>query len=529
MKKNILSVKNLSISFSENGNLNRVVNQISFNLKLGETLSIVGESGSGKSVTSLSTVSLLPQNAIVNGSILFNDLELIGAKHDVLREIRGNKISFIFQEPMTSLNPLHTIEKQIGESLSFHQKMYGKKRLDKTIELLKKVRINNPEERLKDFPHQLSGGQKQRVMIAIALANNPEILIADEPTTALDSTIESEILKLLMALKKSEKMSIIFITHNLNIVKRFANQVCVMKDGSIVESGSVNQIFSKPKHKYTKTLINAQPSGEAQDLQSNSKVVIRTKKLRVWFPIKRGLLRKTIGYIKAVNDISLHVRENETLGIVGESGSGKTSIALAILRLIPSNGDIIFYNDNIQNLKNNSLLKFRNNMQIVFQDPFGSLSPRMTIENIIDEGLEIHTSLSKDQRRQQIIKTLYEVGLNEKILNRYPHEFSGGQRQRIAIARAMILRPKLLILDEPTSALDMTVQVQIIELLKKLQKKFNLAYIFISHDINLIKSVSHRIIVMKDGLALENENTKTLFNEPQNPYTKKLLTASQNL
>ena len=529
MKKNILSVKNLSISFSENGNLNRVVNQISFNLKLGETLSIVGESGSGKSVTSLSTVSLLPQNAIVNGSILFNDLELIGAKHDVLRGIRGNKISFIFQEPMTSLNPLHTIEKQIGESLSFHQKMYGKKRLDKTIELLKKVRINNPEERLKDFPHQLSGGQKQRVMIAIALANNPEILIADEPTTALDSTIESEILKLLMALKKSEKMSIIFITHNLNIVKRFANQVCVMKDGSIVESGSVNQIFSNPKHKYTKTLINAQPSGEAQDLQSNSKVVIRTKKLRVWFPIKRGLLRKTIGYIKAVNDISLHVRENETLGIVGESGSGKTSIALAILRLIPSNGDIIFYNDNIQNLKNNSLLKFRNNMQIVFQDPFGSLSPRMTIENIIDEGLEIHTSLSKDQRRQQIIKTLYEVGLNEKILNRYPHEFSGGQRQRIAIARAMILRPKLLILDEPTSALDMTVQVQIIDLLKKLQKKFNLAYIFISHDINLIKSVSHRIIVMKDGLALENENTKTLFNEPQNPYTKKLLTASQNL
>ena len=529
MKKNILSVKNLSISFSENGNLNRVVNQISFNLKLGETLSIVGESGSGKSVTSLSTVSLLPQNAIVNGSILFNDLELIGAKHDVLREIRGNKISFIFQEPMTSLNPLHTIEKQIGESLSFHQKMYGKKRLDKTIELLKKVRINNPEERLKDFPHQLSGGQKQRVMIAIALANNPEILIADEPTTALDSTIESEILKLLMALKKSEKMSIIFITHNLNIVKRFANQVCVMKDGSIVESGSVNQIFSNPKHKYTKTLINAQPSGEVQDLQSNSKVVIRTKKLRVWFPIKRGLLRKTIGYIKAVNDISLHVRENETLGIVGESGSGKTSIALAILRLIPSNGDIIFYNDNIQNLKNNSLLKFRNNMQIVFQDPFGSLSPRMTIENIIDEGLEIHTSLSKCQRRQQIIKTLYEVGLNEKILNRYPHEFSGGQRQRIAIARAMILRPKLLILDEPTSALDMTVQVQIIELLKKLQKKFNLAYIFISHDINLIKSVSHRIIVMKDGLALENENTKTLFNEPQNPYTKKLLTASQNL
>ena len=529
MKKNILSVKNLSISFSENGNLNRVVNQISFNLKLGETLSIVGESGSGKSVTSLSTVSLLPQNAIVNGSILFNDVELIGAKHDVLREIRGNKISFIFQEPMTSLNPLHTIEKQIGESLSFHQKMYGKKRLDKTIELLKKVRINNPEERLKDFPHQLSGGQKQRVMIAIALANNPEILIADEPTTALDSTIESEILKLLMALKKSEKMSIIFITHNLNIVKRFANQVCVMKDGSIVESGSVNQIFSNPKHKYTKTLINAQPSGEAQDLQSNSKVVIRTKKLRVWFPIKRGLLRKTIGYIKAVNDISLHVRENETLGIVGESGSGKTSIALAILRLIPSNGDIIFYNDNIQNLKNNSLLKFRNNMQIVFQDPFGSLSPRMTVENIIDEGLEIHTSLSKDQRRQQIIKTLYEVGLNEKILNRYPHEFSGGQRQRIAIARAMILRPKLLILDEPTSALDMTVQVQIIDLLKKLQKKFNLAYIFISHDINLIKSVSHRIIVMKDGLALENENTKTLFNEPQNPYTKKLLTASQNL
>ena len=529
MKKNILSVKNLSISFSENGNLNRVVNQISFNLKLGETLSIVGESGSGKSVTSLSTVSLLPQNAIVNGSILFNDLELIGAKHDVLRGIRGNKISFIFQEPMTSLNPLHTIEKQIGESLSFHQKMYGKKRLDKTIELLKKVRINNPEERLKDFPHQLSGGQKQRVMIAIALANNPEILIADEPTTALDSTIESEILKLLMALKKSEKMSIIFITHNLNIVKRFANQVCVMKDGSIVESGSVNQIFSNPKHKYTKTLINAQPSGEAQDLQSNSKVVIRTKKLRVWFPIKRGLLRKTIGYIKAVNDISLHVRENETLGIVGESGSGKTSIALAILRLIPSNGDIIFYNDNIQNLKNNSLLKFRNNMQIVFQDPFGSLSPRMTVENIIDEGLEIHTSLSKDQRRQQIIKTLYEVGLNEKILNRYPHEFSGGQRQRIAIARAMILRPKLLILDEPTSALDMTVQVQIIDLLKKLQKKFNLAYIFISHDINLIKSVSHRIIVMKDGLALENENTKTLFNEPQNPYTKKLLTASQNL
>ena len=529
MSDNILSVKDLSISFLENGKLNKVVNKISFNLKLGETLSLVGESGSGKSLTSLSTVSLLPQNAIVEGSIIFNGKEMIGANNDLLRETRGNKISFIFQEPMTSLNPLHTIEKQIGESLSFHQKIYGKKRIEKTLELLKKVRINNPEERLRDFPHQLSGGQKQRVMIAIALANNPDILIADEPTTALDATIESEILELLMDLKKSEKMSIIFITHNLNIVKKFADRVCVMREGYILESGTVVQIFSKPKHKYTKTLINSQPSGGPQKIKKDSNVVIKTNNLRVWFPVKRGLLRKTIGHIKAVNDINFSVKENETLGIVGESGSGKTSIALALLRLIPSSGDIVFYDNNIQNLNINSMLRYRKNMQIVFQDPFGSLSPRMTIENIIDEGLEIHTNLSPNERKQKIINIIEEVGLDQQILNRYPHEFSGGQRQRIAIARAIILRPKLLILDEPTSALDMTVQVQIIDLLKDLQRKLNLAYIFISHDINLIKSVSHKVIVMKDGFSLESQNTNILFTKPKNSYTKKLLSISQNI
>lgn len=526
MIDNVLSVKNLTISFREKTKNKRVLHNSSFNLKRGTTLSLVGESGSGKSITSLAVVSLLPMNAITTGSIMFNQKELIGLNESELQKLRGNKISFIFQEPMTSLNPLHTIEKQIGESLGFHQKLFGKERKVKVLELLKKVKIPKPETRLLDYPHQLSGGQKQRIMIAMALANKPDLLIADEPTTSLDVTIEKEIIALLMELKATENMSIIFITHNLRVVKEISDEVCVMQNGVIVEKGSTKKIFNNPQSDYTKKLLNSLPKGFKKLSKTKDGNVLEIKNLRVWFPIKRGLLRRTEGYIKAVDQISFDVSENETLGIVGESGSGKTSVALAILKLIKSEGSIVFRNRDLRKLNNIENLQFRKHAQIIFQDPYGSLSPKMTIEEIVGEGLDIHEKHNKKLRYEMICDILNEVGLEKDMSSRFPHEFSGGQRQRIAIARALILKPSLLILDEPTSALDVSVQLQVIELLQSLQKKYALSYIFISHDIALIRSVSDKIIIMNNGVIVDKGETRSLFSNPSSSYTKKLIHAS---
>ncbi len=526
MSDTVLSVKNLSISFKNNSDRKTVLINSNFKIKRGTTLSLVGESGSGKSITSLALVSLLPLNASIVGSINFNGEELIGLSEIELQKIRGNKISFIFQEPMTSLNPLHTIEKQIGESLSFHQNLSGVEKTQKVVELLEKVKIPNAHTRLKDYPHQLSGGQKQRVMIAIALANKPDLLIADEPTTSLDVTIEKEIIDLLMEIKSTEKMSIIFITHNLRIVKQISDTVCVMQNGKIIEQGSTQEIFESPKSNYTKKLLNSSPKGFKKNNSKKISQILNVRNLKVWFPIKRGFLRRTKGFIKAVDQISFDLMEEETLGIVGESGSGKTSLALAILKLINSEGLITFQNQNLQNFKSRNLLTFRKNAQIIFQDPYGSLSPKMNIEAIVGEGLDVHEKISKFKRTEMILKILNEVGLDEDMITRYPHEFSGGQRQRIAIARALILKPKLLILDEPTSALDVSVQLQVINLLKKIQKKYSLSYIFISHDIALIKSVSDKIIIMKDGIIVESGETKSLFSKPKENYTKELIFSS---
>ena len=526
MSDTVLSVKNLSISFKNNSDSKTVLINSNFKIKRGTTLSLVGESGSGKSITSLALVSLLPLNASIVGSINFNGEELIGLSEIELQKIRGNKISFIFQEPMTSLNPLHTIEKQIGESLSFHQNLSGIEKTQKVIELLEKVKIPNAHTRLKDYPHQLSGGQKQRVMIAIALANKPDLLIADEPTTSLDVTIEKEIIDLLMEIKSTEKMSIIFITHNLRIVKQISDYVCVMQNGKIIEQGSTQEIFETPKSNYTKKLLDSSPKGFRKNNSARISKILNVENLKVWFPIKRGFLRRTKGFIKAVDQISFDLMEEETLGIVGESGSGKTSLALAILKLINSEGSITFQNQNLQNLKSRNLLTFRKNAQIIFQDPYGSLSPKMNIEAIVGEGLDIHEKISKFKRKEMILQILNEVGLDEDMITRYPHEFSGGQRQRIAIARALILKPKLLILDEPTSALDVSVQSQVINLLKTIQNKYSLSYIFISHDIALIKSVSDKIIIMKDGIIVDAGETKILFSKPKKNYTKELIVSS---
>ena len=526
MSDTVLSVKNLSISFKNNSDSKTVLINSNFKIKRGTTLSLVGESGSGKSITSLALVSLLPLNASIVGSINFNGEELIGLSEIELQKIRGNKISFIFQEPMTSLNPLHTIEKQIGESLSFHQNLSGIEKTQKVIELLERVKIPNAHTRLKDYPHQLSGGQKQRVMIAIALANKPDLLIADEPTTSLDVTIEKEIIDLLMEIKSTEKMSIIFITHNLRVVKQISDYVCVMQNGKIIEQGSTREIFETPKSNYTKKLLNSSPKGFRKNNSARISKILNVENLKVWFPIKRGFLRRTKGFIKAVDQISFDLMEEETLGIVGESGSGKTSLALAILKLINSEGSITFQNQNLQNFKSRNLLTFRKNAQIIFQDPYGSLSPKMNIEAIVGEGLDVHKKISKSKRTEMILQILHEVGLDEDMITRYPHEFSGGQRQRIAIARALILKPKLLILDEPTSALDVSVQSQVINLLKTIQNKYSLSYIFISHDIALIKSVSDKIIIMKDGIIVESGETKILFSKPKNNYTKELIVSS---
>ncbi|WP_172299562.1 ABC transporter ATP-binding protein [Pseudoruegeria sp. HB172150] len=525
----MLDVKNLTIAFRQDGNNVQAVRGVSFHVDKGETVALVGESGSGKSVTALSTVSLLPDSSDVTGSVSYKGEQMVGASDAHLRKVRGNDISFIFQEPMTSLNPLHTLEKQLRESIELHQGLEGTAVRAKIIELLDKVGIRDPESRLADYPHQLSGGQRQRVMIAMALANGPDLLIADEPTTALDVTIQAQILELLAELKDGEGMSLLFITHDLTIVRRFADRVCVMKDGEIVEQGVTKEIFDNPQHAYTKMLLSAEAAGRPSPVPEGAETIAETEHLRIWFPIQRGLLRRVVGHVKAVNDATLTVRAGETVGIVGESGSGKTTLAMAIMRLISSDGPIRFMGKGIHEMSGTAMRPLRSDMQIVFQDPYGSLSPRMTVEQIIAEGLKIHRVGDGRPERQLVSEIMTEVGLEPSMMDRYPHEFSGGQRQRIAIARAMVLRPRLVVLDEPTSALDMTVQVQIVALLRRLQEKYGLAYLFISHDLKVVRALSHKVMVMKQGDVVEAGDAVEIFENPKTDYTKQLMAAAFDL
>ena len=613
---NVLEVSGLNVRFRQEGAEVHAVRDVSFTVAKGETVALVGESGSGKSVTALSTVRLLPDSAAVTGSVLYNGKEMLGASETELRRVRGNDISFIFQEPMTSLNPLHTIDRQITESLSLHQGYHlrpGYKRwlesyilgtfrgvlmawvmpalaisvlfhlalgyamwgnisyaaiilflfgmVSRTIglvlvvpvllrlpallipksalvwtrrdpararvlDLLQKVGIRDAESRLNAYPHQLSGGQRQRVMIAMALANGPELLIADEPTTALDVTIQAQILDLLAELKRAEGLSLLFITHDLTIVRRIAERVCVMQGGVIVEQGPTAEIFANPQHPYTQKLLAAEAKGRPVPVPEGAAEVLRTEDLRVWFPITRGFLRKTVGHVKAVNAASLTLRAGETLGVVGESGSGKTTLALAILRLTPMTGKVLFMGRDLAGLQGRALRDLRRDMQVVFQDPFGSLSPRMTAEAIIAEGLGVHGLEPGRDRAEMVAEMMQVVGLDPAMMGRYPHEFSGGQKQRIAIARAMILRPKLVVLDEPTSALDMTVQVQIVDLLRELQVKYGLAYVFISHDLRVVRALSHKVMVMQQGDVVEAGEAAQVFANPTHPYTRTLMTAA---
>jgi microcin C transport system ATP-binding protein len=528
----LLDVRELSVAFRQQGGASTAVDRISFSIRRGQCVALVGESGSGKSVSALSVLKLLPYpNAShPSGSILFNGRELLKLSENDMRSIRGNDISIIFQEPMTSLNPLHTIEAQIGETLRLHNDVGRAMVRARTLELLTQVGIPDPETRLNSYPHQLSGGQRQRVMIAMALANEPDLLIADEPTTALDVTVQAQILALLADIRKRLGMSLLFITHDLGIVRRIADVVCVMNSGKIVEQGPVEQVFTAPKHPYTRALLAAEPKPDPAPPRPASPVVMSADNLKVWFPIKRGLLRKTVGHIKAVDGVSLKVREGETLGVVGESGSGKTTLGLALLRLISSDGPIVFLGNEIQGLRFKDMRPFRRDMQIVFQDPFGALSPRMSVGDIVAEGLMVHQkSLSEAERDARVVQALRDVGLDPATRFRYPHEFSGGQRQRIGIARAVVLEPNFIVLDEPTSALDMLFQAQMVDLLRELQRKRDLTYMFISHDLRVVASLASHLIVMRDGKVVEKGPAADLFKSPKTDYTRALFAAAFRL
>jgi microcin C transport system ATP-binding protein len=528
----LLSVEDLSVAFRQGGRETLAVDRVSFSIAKGETLALVGESGSGKSVSALSILKLLnyPAAHHPSGKVLFNGQDLIAADEDAMRKVRGNDITMVFQEPMTSLNPLHPIERQIGEILELHKGLRGEKARTRTLELLDLVGIRDAASRLDAYPHQLSGGQRQRVMIAMALANEPELLVADEPTTALDVTVQAQILKLLKELQGRLGMAMLFITHDLGIVRRIADRVCVMLKGKIVEHGPVAEIFGNPQHDYTKRLLAAEPKGRPAPVPADAATLLEAGPVKVWFPIKSGLLRRTTGHVKAVDGISVKVREGETLGVVGESGSGKTTLGLAILRLISSEGPIVFLGDRIDGLSSKQVRPKRKDLQVVFQDPYGSLSPRMSVAEIVAEGLAIQQpGLTYQQRREVVAQALADVGLDPAAMDRYPHEFSGGQRQRIAIARAMALDPKFVVLDEPTSALDMSVQAQIVELLRGLQAKRKLGYLFISHDLKVVRALSHRVVVMQNGKVVEEGPAEAIFASPREPYTQALLAAALNL
>jgi microcin C transport system ATP-binding protein len=528
----ILSIRDLSIAFGNGSREVLAVNRVSFDIRKGETMALVGESGSGKSITALSVMKLLPYPAAhhPSGSIKFQGRELLTMREQEIREVRGNDIAIIFQEPMTSLNPLHTIEKQIREILSLHQGLNGEAARSRIVELLGQVGIPDPAGRLGSYPHQLSGGQRQRVMIAMALANEPELLIADEPTTALDVTVQAQILKLLKDTQTQLGMSMLFITHDLGIVRKLADRVCVMQRGEIVEQGEVERVFTAPEHPYTRALLAAEPKPDPAPPRPGAPIVIETKDLKVWFPVKRGVLRKVVGHIKAVDGVSIELRKGETLGVVGESGSGKTTLGLAILRLISSAGPIVFMGHAIEGLKFKQMRPFRHAMQIVFQDPYGSLSPRMSISDIIEEGLWVHhPGLSRAEREQRVVAALNDVGLDPQTRYRYPHEFSGGQRQRVALARALVLEPTFIVLDEPTSALDMLIQSQMVDLLRDLQKRHDLTFMFISHDLRVVAALASRLLVMRNGKAVEEGAAAELFKAPKTDYTRALFAAAFKL
>ncbi len=527
-----LSVRDLSIAFQSGQRQTLAVDRVSFDIVKGECMALVGESGSGKSATALSILKLLPYPAArhPSGSVIFHGRDLLPLSEREMRQVRGDDITIVFQEPMTSLNPLHTIEKQIGEILLLHRGLTGAAARARTLEVLTQVGIPDPETRLKSYPHQLSGGQRQRVMIAMALANEPDLLIADEPTTALDVTVQAQIIALLKEIQARLKMSLLFITHDLGIVRKIAQKVCVMKDGKIVEKGDVEKVFSAPQHPYTQALLAAEPKPDPALPQPNAPMVLETKDLKVWFPIKRGVLRKVVGHIKACDGVSVALRKGETLGIVGESGSGKSTFGLSILRLISSEGPIAFMGKDVQGLKFKEMRPFRRDMQIVFQDPYGSLSPRMSVGDIIKEGLKVHhPDMSNRERDARVIQALTDVGLNSEMRFRFPHEFSGGQRQRIAIARAIVLEPTFVVLDEPTSALDMLIQAQMVDLLRDLQKRHDLTYLFISHDLRVVAALASRLLVMRHGKVVESGEAAELFRNPKSDYTRALFAAAFKL
>ncbi len=528
----LLDVRNLSVNFTSDETEVEAVKRVSFSLDRGDTVALVGESGSGKTVSALSVMRLLPYPAASHpsGEIYFKGRDVLQLPLTEMQKLRGRDIGMIFQEPMSSLNPLHRVEKQIGEVLKVHRGLSDGQARTHVLELLDKVGIPDPETRLKSYPHQLSGGQRQRVMIAMALANEPDLLIADEPTTALDVTIQAQILELLQRLKKELGMALLLITHDLTVVRKMAERVCVMNDGEIVEAAETERIFTEPRHAYTKHLLAAEPKGDPPASDNSAPIIVRTENLRVWFPIKRGLLKRTVGHVKAVDGLSLQIREGQTVGVVGESGSGKTTLGLALLRLTSSDGPIVYMGQNIDGLTFKKMRPYRRQMQIVFQDPYGSLSPRLSVSQIVEEGLIIqHPKMRPEERRARVSKALSEVGLDPRTQDRYPHEFSGGQRQRIAIARAMVLEPKFVMLDEPTSALDVSVQAQIVDLLRDLQDRHNLAYMFISHDLRVVRALSNYVIVMKDGKVVEQGEAREVFTNPKTDYTKALMAAAFEL
>nr|WP_086937563.1 ABC transporter ATP-binding protein [Thaumasiovibrio occultus] len=524
LMSHLLSINNLTVGFSKGKAVRHVVHDVSLHIDKGETLALVGESGSGKSVTAMSILRLLPslQTRYPTGEIHYSGENTLAMQDNELRHLRGNKIGVIFQEPMMSLNPLHTVERQLAEVLEIHQGLAKRDAYEKVFQWLNKVGLREPAKKMKAYPHELSGGEQQRVMIAMALINDPELLIADEPTTALDVTVQDQILRLIKQLQEEMDLAILFITHDFNVVKRVADRIAVMEQGRIVECGEAKQVLEAPVHAYTQTLINAEPDGTAVG-QPSSDVLLSVEDLKVWFPIKKGIFKRTVDHMKAVNGVNFALHKGETLGIVGESGSGKSTTANAILRLVDSQGVIAFDNQAIQSLNHKQMLPLRRRIQVVFQDPYSSLSPRMSVAQIIGEGLDIHADLSADETEQRVIRVMEEVGLDPETRHRYPNEFSGGQRQRIAIARAIILEPELVVLDEPTSSLDRSVQYQVLNLLKELQRKRQLSYIFISHDLKVVKSLCHKVMVMKDGLIVEQGDALSVFEHAETDYTRTLL------